>query len=148
MRKFFFTFEKKKKFLNVKRKKINRFIWSFFLFGCDNMLKVNVICMEYLFISCYFVCFFFLSRMKCVNSHLRHPEIGFRFRSSIVNPHRPIDANIHASNSNMMSINNLNGTTNIVNIAACKIDRKKMHKKDDTVFSIEVNANFLFAFDK
>lgn len=74
--------------------------------------------------------------MKCVNAHLRHPDIGFVFRSSIVNPHRPIDANIHATNSNMMSINNLHGITNTVKTAVCKMQEEiKFDEKDELLFT-------------
>lgn len=52
--------------------------------------------------------------------HLRHPDIGFVFKSCIVSPHSPIDANIHATINRLVIINSLSGTRRIVNIAVCK----------------------------
>lgn len=80
-------------------------------------------------------------RMNHVKSYLRHPVIGFVFRSCIVNPHRPIDANIHATNNNMMSINNLIGTTSIEKIAVCGMeearDRRKKNKMKNTLLLLK-----------
>lgn len=81
--------------------------------------------------------------IKYVNSYLRQPDIGFVFRSSIVNPHRPIDANIHDTNNNMMSTNNLHGATNIVNTAVCGIEED--WKK--STFTFELNE-IAYSLDK
>lgn len=85
--------------------------------------------------------------MIYVNSHLRHPVIGFVFRSCIVNPHRPIDANIHATNNSMMSITNLHGIINIVEIVVCGIEEAKNRMKKQNTFNFQVNG-IAYSLDK
>lgn len=55
-----------------------------------------------------------LSKLKF---YLRHPHIGFVFKSCIVKPHSPIVVNNHAINNNVINISSLHGTTNTVNMA-------------------------------
>lgn len=62
-------------------------------------------------------------------SYLRHPDIGRVFKSCIVNPHKPIDANSHATNNKLISMINLIGTMKIVKIAVCKKKTKNRRKK-------------------
>lgn len=57
--------------------------------------------------------------------YLRHPDIGLVLRSCIVRPQSPIDANIHATSSKLVIINNLIGTMNIVKIAVWNGNQKK-----------------------
>lgn len=56
--------------------------------------------------------------------YLRHPEIGRAFRSCIVNPQSPIDANIHAIINKLTVMSNLHGTMNIVEITVCEMKKK------------------------
>lgn len=62
-----------------------------------------------------------------IETHLRHPDIGFLFKSCIVSPHKPIEASIHATNNKLVIMSSLHGTTNTVKIAVWKWERKKKH---------------------
>lgn len=59
--------------------------------------------------------------------YLRHPDIGFVFRSCIDRPHNPIVDNSHAINNNVISKTNRTGSTNIVKMHIYKLTGNKQN---------------------
>lgn len=91
----------------------------------DNTFKCKITWYEFNEWVFYFMQSFAIS----TESYLRHPDIGRVFKSCIVNPHKPIDANSHATNNKLISMINLIGTMKIVKIAVCKKKQKIEGKK-------------------
>lgn len=62
----------------------------------------------------------FISTKIANSTYLRHPDIGFEFRSCFDRPNRPMVANSQANTNNAIRMNNRTGTTSIVKIAICE----------------------------